>query len=121
MYLPKRKSILQERRAAVDMGGRVQPGSGAPDFYKGDVRAPGDIRVECKTTGSKSYVLKLSELEKIRGEALMGGEESFAMQIEFQGQFRGKKFAVIDWDEFVNLREMLKLYKEGANGQTRNT
>ena len=100
----KRRSALQERRVAEDLGGRVQPGSGAPEFYKGDVRKTGDIRVECKTTGTKAYRLTQAELDKIRSEALMGGEENWAMQIEFQGQFTNRKFAVIDWDVFLSLR-----------------
>ena len=100
----KRKSVLQERRAAEDIGGRVQPGSGAPAFYKGDARAAGDLRVECKTTGAKSYSLKLAEIQKIKGEALMGGAEGWAMQIEFQTGTSSKKFAVIDWQEYLDLR-----------------
>jgi hypothetical protein len=56
--LNKRKSVLQERRAAEAIGGRVQPGSGAPEFYKGDVRKAGELRVECKTTSAQSYALE---------------------------------------------------------------
>lgn len=104
MTIPRRKSVLQERRVASELGGRVQPGSGAPEFYKGDVRKTGDIRVECKTTGTKAYRLTLAEIQKIQSEALMGGEENWAMQIEFQGQFTNKKVAVIDWDTFIRLR-----------------
>ncbi len=108
MIVPKRQSKLQERRVAEELGGSVQPGSGAPDFYKGDVRKAGDIRVECKTTGSKAYRLTQAELLKIQTEALSGGEESWAMQIQFQGQFTNRKYAVIDWDAFVQLREAAK-------------
>lgn len=100
----KRKSVLQERSVAQDVGGKLQPGSGAPQFYKGDVRKAGDLRVECKTTGSKAFSLKLGEIEKIKGEALMGGAEGWAMQVEFSGQPTKKKFAVIDWQEYLDLR-----------------
>jgi hypothetical protein len=109
----KRKSVLQERRAAEELGGRVQPGSGAPQFYKGDVRVAGDLRVECKTTGSKAYPLKLQEIEKIKAEALMGGGEGWAMQIEFQTASGGKKFAVIDWADYVQLRRDQEGYMNG--------
>lgn len=102
----KRKSALQERRAAEDLGARVQPGSGAPAFYKGDVRKQGDLRVECKTTSKKAYALKLSEIEKIKSEALMGGDDSWAMQIEFQTATAGKRFAVIDWNLFLEFRKL---------------
>jgi hypothetical protein len=101
----KRKSQLQERRAAADLGGRVQPGSGAPQHYKGDVRVAKDVRVECKTTSKESYQLKVHELEKIKGEAFMGGDDGWAMQIEFQTMTGNKKFAVIDWQTFLDLRE----------------
>lgn len=107
MNLKKRKSLLQERRVAKDLGGKVQPGSGAPDFYKSDVRKIGDVRVECKTTGAKSYSLKLHELEKIKAEAVEGGLESWAMQIEFDH----KKFAIIDWQEFLDLRAQIHASK----------
>lgn len=105
MTIPRRGSVLQERRVAADLGGRVQPGSGAPEFHKGDVRKAGEIRVECKTTSTKGYRLTLAEIQKIQGEALTGGDEGWAMQIQFQGQFTNKKVAVIDWDEFLRLRE----------------
>ncbi len=106
--IPKRQSVLQERRVAEELGGKVQPGSGAPQFYKGDVRVAEDIRVECKTTGAKAYRLTVAELQKIQMEALTGGEETWAMQIQFQGQFTNKKYAVIDWDTFVQLRQDAK-------------
>lgn len=105
----KRKSVLQERRIADDIGGRVQPGSGAPEHYKGDAISPGDLRVEAKTTSKKQYALKVSELDKIRNEALNGGEEDWAMQIEFQGQFTNRTVAVIDWHRFLELK---RAYKE---------
>jgi hypothetical protein len=104
--LSQKKSRLQERRAAEDLGGYVQKASGATDFAKGDVRKPGDVRVECKTTSARSFSLKLDELIKIQGEALRGGAESAVMQVEFQGaQGLNKKYAVLPWAEFLALRE----------------
>jgi len=100
----QRRSKLQENRIAADVGGRRQSGSGSSDFAKGDVRKQGDLRVEAKTTSSKSYALKASEIAKINGEAAMAGED-WAMQIEFQGQMgRNRKVAVIDWQTFLDLR-----------------
>lgn len=64
-----------------------------------------DLRMECKTTSKKTFTLKLDELLKITTEALMGGLESWVFQIEFQGQAgMNRKFAVIDWAWFDELR-----------------
>ncbi len=101
----QKRSRLQERRIADDIGGREQPGSGAPWSAKGDVRKTGDLRVEAKTTSAKTFILKLREILKIRDEALSGGVEDWAMQVEFQDPLgRNKKVAVIDWDRFLELR-----------------
>lgn len=100
----RRKSVLQERRIAEDIGGRVQPGSGAPAFYKSDAVAGLDLRVEAKTTSKESYTLTTAVIDKIRNEALSGGQEDWAMQIEFQGRFSHKRVAVIDWDRFLDLK-----------------
>lgn len=106
-------SQRQEARVAQDLGGRVQAASGAMDHAKGDVRVSGNLRVECKTTSTKGYSLKLAEIQKIQGEALMGGMEDWAMQVEFQGQFgQHKKVAVIGWESYLELRaEHEKLMK----------
>lgn len=82
----------------------MQPGSGAPEHYKSDVRKAGESRLECKTTGSRSYTLKLADLEKIKAEAIMGGGEGWAFQVEFQGSTSNKRFAVIDWQEYLDLK-----------------
>lgn len=88
----------------------MQPGSGSSQFYKGDVRKQGDVRIECKTTGSRSYVLKLTTLEKIKAEAIQGGELEWALQVEYQTISGNKKFAVVDWAAYINMRnELIRL------------
>ena len=102
----QRRSQLQEKRLAEEIGGRVQPASGAMDFAKGDVRIAGVVRIECKTTSKASYILKVAELKKIQNEALLGGDDDWAMQIEFQGQAGlNKRVAVIDWYAYEQLRK----------------
>ena len=108
MQHAKRKSQLQERRVAKDIGGHVQPGSGAPEFYKGDVRQDQQLRVECKTTSSQAYHVRLMDLEKIKSEALRGGDPYWAMQVEFQTQTGGKQFAIIDWASFLYLMKNMQ-------------
>lgn len=102
----QRRSQRQEARAAASLGGRVQPGSGAMPFAKGDVRVVGQVRAECKTTSAQSYGLKLAEWRKIQSEAIQGGGEMPVMQIEFQGTFgMHTKLAVISWESFLEMRE----------------
>lgn len=98
----KKRSDLQERRVAADLGGKVQKASGATDFAKGDVRKFGDVRVECKTTGTKNYRLSIKDIKKIQSEALKGGMEDWVMQIEFQGQTGvNYKYAVMGYYSFI--------------------
>lgn len=48
-------------------------------------------------------------MNKIQTEALQGGMELAVLQIEFQGQVRGRKFAVLDWGSFQELLGELKV------------
>lgn len=67
----KRISKQQEKQAAEDLGGRVQAASGALRLGGGaDVRLHGKVRLECKVTEKSSYTLKLTELEKLRKQAI---------------------------------------------------
>lgn len=64
----------------------------------------GKLRVECKTTSKHVYTLKLSDLLKIRDEALTQGLESWVFQIEFQGGMGiHQKAAVLDAVWFSDL------------------
>lgn len=107
----QRRSDRQEASVAKDLGGKVQAGSGAPDFSKGDVRVRDSnekigMRVECKTTSHKSYSLELATFRKIQAEAISGGMEIPVMQIEFQGQMgMSKKLAVLDWGTFLEMHK----------------
>jgi hypothetical protein len=77
-------------------------------FAKGDVRAAGEVRAECKTTSAKSYSLKLDEWTKIQSEALGGGEVP-VMQVEFQGAAgQNTKLAVIAWADFEHFRRVVR-------------
>lgn len=100
----QRRSRLQEKRAARDLGGKVQKGSGSSAFAKGDVRAIGHVRGECKFTKKSTYVLKQDELLKIQMEALKGGFEDWVMQVEFVGfMAASRRFAVVDCKMFMQM------------------
>jgi hypothetical protein len=44
-------------------------------------------------------------LEKIKAESIMGNDAGWAFQIEFQGPVSGRRFAVIDWQEYLDLKK----------------
>lgn len=69
----QRASRRQENRLALLMQGVVTPGSGNQWFAKGDVSTEHEL-IEAKITAFDSFTLKLKELRKIRGEAVMEGK-----------------------------------------------
>lgn len=105
----QRLSRSQENRVAEDLGGRAQPASGATRFNKGDVRVMGEIHAECKVTERPSYRLSLSDIKKLKMESLLKGAEGWVFQIDFiQPQFSRTSLAVIDYQEYLQMREFWK-------------
>ena len=104
----QRRAKKQEERIAEEVGGRAQPASGARWHSKGDVRAAGRLRVEAKHTSKPSYTLKLKDLLKIRQEAVSGGMESWAMQVEFLGQAGGSaSYAVLGYELYCDMHALV--------------
>lgn len=94
----KKLSAKQEKRIAEDLGGKVQPASGATKHAKGDVRAMGEVRAEAKYTFAPSYTLKREELEKIIHEA---GLERAVLQLCFMDKRTNRplhEFAIFPCD-----------------------
>ena len=115
----QRRSQLQEKRAARDIGGQVQKASGASDFAKGDARKFGELRLECKHTSKDRYRLKLFEIQKIKKEATRGGCEDWLMQIEFLGQAgQSEKYAVMDTNTYSTLKGITPQLALGSGGGT---
>ena len=79
-----KKPKLHERKTAEVLGGRVQPGSGSKDGFKGDVRdvaTPiGEFLIECKRTEGRTLALKAQWLNKITTEAGFDKEPALAIQ-----------------------------------------
>ena len=98
----QKRSKLQESRIAKDVGGRVQAGSGSSWRAKSDVRDIGKLRIEAKFTSKDTYALKLKDLLKIREEALLGGLETWVMQVEFVAGSK-QKYAILDYFTFCEL------------------
>lgn len=99
------RSERQEKHNARANGGRLTANSGAGSD-KGDVKVPGVLREECKTTLAASYVLKLEDLRKVVAAARR--DEIPIMRIAFGDNLR-EQFVVIEsgWFQtlFNNYRE----------------
>lgn len=84
----KRLSMKQEVSIAESLNARVQKGSGALPWAKGDVLKSGVFRVEAKYTEAKSYSVKLEDLEKIQGECEGAEFPVFVIDFKQQGKTR---------------------------------
>ena len=102
----KKLSLAQERRNAELIGGRTQPGSGANNRAKGDVRKQGEYRGESKFTFAKSYSLEMAIMDKIASEC--GDGEKPLLFLDFKSKTTQKttgKFVVMyetDFEEMMN-------------------
>jgi hypothetical protein len=92
-----------EYGVALDIGGKVQPGSGNKDD-KADVRVPGKWRIEHKYTDNISgYNMKISDLKALIGYASQAGElPALVTTFRTAGNL---KFATIPYDVFIRLME----------------
>lgn len=98
-------SHRQEKRTAKELGGRVQPNSGATKFAKGDVVLE-DFLLENKTrtTDCESMSIKKEWLEKNEKEALFIGKKYSALCFNF-GPADNKNYYIIDEYLFKLLTE----------------
>lgn len=92
----KQISKTQEKRAARDVGGHVQAGSGNARFGGGaDVRKRGELRIECKYTEKDVFILRLADLTKVKLQAIRGGMEFPVLQIDFVKNGKHDLYAVV--------------------------
>ena len=82
----KKRSQQNERRAAAEIGGRVQPASGAIVGMKGDVKSD-TFLLEDKMTDKASFSITLPLLEKAEKEALISRRKAL-----FRTTLQGKTF-----------------------------
>lgn len=99
MRIKGTSSQRQEKRAANELDGKVQTGSGNKWFAKADVKTKSEL-LECKTTERESYSLKLADLKLHKLQAMKEG-----LTPVWQIEIRGFKVAVVDWDLYVALRQ----------------
>jgi len=102
------RSSRQEKYNAKAVGGRVTANSGALG-EKGDVRVPGLLRDENKTTKHRSFSLKLADLERIAAQA--EGDEIPVLTICFEDDLR-KQYRVISDAWFHQLLEAHRMQQE---------
>lgn len=99
----RKRAQQEERKIAQDIGGRVQPASGAMPGAKGDVRKRGVSRVESKITGTSSYRVTRDELSKIRSECGAGEKPAFVVTFVNKSTLREEDRWVLipyeDWNE----------------------
>lgn len=99
----RRRVGKQEASVAADVGGRTTAASGATPHSKGDVRAAHKLRVECKSTTAPQFRLPYKVVQKIILESVNGGEEEWAIQLQFVGQGSKTNFAFIAMDQAERL------------------
>lgn len=95
-------SVQQEKRLAVDIGGRRVAGSGALQGMKGDVKEE-DWLVEAKMTKANRYSLTLAVFRKIECEAIRAGRRP-VLALELAG----RTLAVVTWDDFLAMRNSIE-------------
>lgn len=73
----RRASAKQEKAVAKQLGGKVQPNSGATDYYKGDV-VTDSMLIECKTVMKPQRSISLKKEWFIKNE-----QERFAQKLDY--------------------------------------
>lgn len=95
-----------ETELALDIGGKVQPGSGNKD-EKGDVRVMDEWRVEHKYTDSVSgFRLSVIDLNTIIKHANVAGEMP-ALVVNFR-RLGKRKFVIVPYEVFIQLKELAR-------------
>ena len=95
-----KRSRIQERKGAKDVGGKVQPGSGNQWHSKSDIKTDNEL-IEMKSTLAKQFTLRLNELKQAEKYALLD-DRNMVFAVEIQGH----QYAILTWDDYLTLREM---------------
>lgn len=77
-------SSMQEKKIVKNIGGRLQPNSGATAFKKGDVINT-NFLIEAKTLTKpqKSFSVKKEVIEKIKQESYAMNRDNYALCFDF--------------------------------------
>lgn len=100
----------QEYRIARSLrGGHRQPGSGASDYARGDVKTP-EFLIECKLTAAESIRVERGWLAKITRQANSAGKLP-ALAFEIQG---GANDPLLERDWIAVPKSVFKKLTEGG-------
>ena len=101
----RQRSKISEKELAKKIGGRVQVASGAMPVagLKGDVKTK-SFMLDDKTTGAKSYSLKLDDFRKMRLQAFQANRRP-AMRVHFENDGKPVSLYVIEERDFLRLME----------------
>lgn len=95
----RKRSKIQEAKAAQSYGGKTTPGSGNQWHSKGDIKTDRFL-IECKTTLKSSYSINIKTWRKIWWEAISEGRDPF-MEIQFEND--NTTLIILDKEDFLNL------------------
>lgn len=98
----KRLSRQQDCKVAGDLGGRVQPASGALPGLKGDVRVRGRYRIETKWTQQEGFRLTRNILSKIMSECGIGEVPVIVLDFK-QGERTISNWAIMPYQHWIDL------------------
>ena len=98
----RRASSKQERKVARQLGGKVQPNSGATDYIKGDV-VTDNMLIECKTVmkPQKTVSIKKEWFEKNEQERFAARKDYSALVFDFGDN--GTQYIAMDMKTFQRL------------------
>ena len=99
----RKRSKLQERKAAAKYSGTTNSGSGNGWVRKADVRTEAEL-FELKTTNKFSYPLDCRELQKLWDQAILD-DRIPVFEIEFAD--RGVTCVILDKNDYIVMRERL--------------
>ena len=93
----------QESRTAINMGGKVRPGSGSSIYAKGDVISE-KLLIECKTTEKGSLRVQGKWLTKITKEAMVEEKDpALVFSMEFNDSMTEKDWIAVPMSVFRRL------------------
>lgn len=101
----RQRSKISENHLAKQLGGRRQIASGALPVasLKGDVKTK-TFLLDDKTTGAKSYSLKLEDFRKIRKQAFQANRRP-GMCVNFENDGQPVRVFIIEERDFLRLVE----------------